>query len=55
MVWGYGSKGVWGERMVLAKAIKMDSRRAAELAGKDIILLRLNPDLVRFSLRSLRL
>ncbi len=27
----------------------------AEVAGKDIILLRLNPDLVRFSLRSLRL
>ncbi len=44
-----------GEGTVSIKSIKTVSRRVAELAGKNKKLVNLNPDLIRPSLRSLRL
>jgi hypothetical protein len=41
------------EGTVPVEAMKTVSRRVAELAGKDKKLVRLNPDLIRSSLRSL--
>ena len=59
---GHGEVFDWatvrlGERAILkaVKATRAVSRRVAEIAAKDKKLVRLNPDLIKFHLRSLPL